>query len=78
MRASIKKTTCCDGLPCIPSSNQDRNESFISTTTEDQRHRVLPNTNLDMWLKYLILNLNEIDDLNWVQYMLRDIQKLES
>ncbi len=75
MRASNLKTTCCACLPCITNSNQDRNESFINTTTDDPKKssKVLPNSNLDMWLKYLLLNLNEINDLNWVQYLLRDI-----
>lgn len=39
----------------------------ISSIDEDPiTHKVLPNNNQDMWLKYLILNLNQIDDLDWV------------
>lgn len=41
----------------------DRNMSVIE---EEHKTKVLPNSNQDMWLKYLIINLNEIDDLDWV------------
>jgi len=31
-----------------------------------------------MWLKYIILNLNQINDLDWVQYLLQIIGKIEN
>lgn len=30
-----------------------------------------------MWLKYLVLNLNQIDDLDWVTHLLQIIERLE-
>jgi hypothetical protein len=48
-------------------------ESFLEV-----KPRILPNLNQDMWLKYLVLNLKQIDDLEWVTYLLTLIEKLES
>ncbi len=35
----------------------------VTVDEDHSTHRVLPNNNQDMWLKYLILNLNQIDEL---------------
>lgn len=33
--------------------------------------------NQDMWLKYLYTNLGQLEDLEWVRYLVGVIQKME-
>lgn len=60
------------------SVNMDTSALLYSTDlTHKSVARVLPNSKQDMWLKYLINNLNQIDDQLWVQELLTVIDKLE-
>lgn len=36
---------------------------------------VLPNSNQDKWLAYLLTNLNKMDDIDWVVELLSKIEK---
>lgn len=62
------QSTCC----FMKSSSQGRDLNMSVSMIDDDplTHKVIPNNNQDMWLKYLILNLNQMDDLNWVQELL--------
>ncbi len=46
--------------------------------SEEKNNKILPNNNQDMWLKYIINNLNQIDDLEWVNYLLTTIARIET
>ena len=43
-----------------------RASSNSTNDIEDRKPTVLPNNNLDKWLKYLIINLGQLDELDWV------------
>jgi len=42
-----------------------------------KKKRIVPNSRQDQWLKYLINNLNQIDELDWVQELLQIVVKIE-
>ena len=52
--------------------------SRMSEIDSNSEPKILPNLNQDMWLKYLVINLQQINDLDWVNYLLQIIEKLES
>lgn len=39
------------------------------------KRKVLPNSNMDTWLKYIVINLGEMDDYEWVQELAQIIDK---
>ena len=74
---------CCPTVPKVCSSGcfnptsdtpQVEDVSHVDLdTTQSMEHRstrVTPNNQQDMWVKYLIRNLRQIDDLEWCQSLL--------
>lgn len=44
----------------------------------DQKERVVPNSNQDQWIQYVIFNLGAMEDASWVRQLLRSIDQIET
>ena len=69
----IQDTTgLCQCCPCLrpnrrENENDDLEEEQILLRNGKIKKKVIPNTNQDTWLKYIVMNLGEMDDIIWVQ-----------
>ena len=71
MKMAIDTATCCVCCSCCRKQIDTREPSQSNSeqsrqTNTDQSALVLPNQNTDLWIKFLLKNLNEIRDLPWV------------
>lgn len=62
----------CQCCPCLrpnrrENENDDLEEEQILLRNGKIKKKVIPNTNQDTWLKYIVMNLGEMDDIVWVQ-----------
>lgn len=65
-------TRLCQCLPCVrpnrrENENDDLEEEQVLLRNGKIKRKVIPNTNQDTWLKYIVMNLGEMDDIVWVQ-----------
>lgn len=55
--------------------NEDLEEEQVLLRNGKIKKKVVPNTNQDTWLKYIMMNLGEMDDIIWVQELATIIEK---
>jgi hypothetical protein len=70
----------CRCFPCLrppeenPDDELDEQEGQASVDSNRVK-KVMPNNNQDTWLKYIVMNLAEMDDIKWVQDLAANIDK---
>jgi hypothetical protein len=63
---SLFNCRCC---PCLRAPEEEvdiefgEDEDKPREATKVRKTKVMPNSNMDTWLKYIIMNLNEMDDI---------------
>lgn len=69
-------------MPDDVDSREDREEDILeseisrsSKAYPKTKKKVIPNNNMDTWLKYIIMNLGQMDDITWVQNLAETIEK---
>lgn len=81
-RAMVEATELCTCrcFPCLRPPQEEENpfdelEEGQGSSDSGRAKKVMPNNNQDTWLKYIVMNLAEMDDIKWVQELAAVIDK---